>query len=96
MRKTNINNPEELKQFKLETLKTGRLVEAIMKYRGLKVKDLADVIGWHPMNVYKLLNGRLDISDDIAIRIAEVLKCSSLLIMLSRSIDLTKIENEKV
>lgn len=74
------------------TLKTGRLVEAIMKYRGMNVDDLAKAMSWHPMNVYKLLNGKKRITDELAIKIAKILDCSPLVIMVSRNIEMAKVE----
>lgn len=74
------------------TLKTGRLVEAIMKYRGMKVDDLAKAMSWRPMNVYKLLNGKKRITDELAIKIAKILDCNPLIIMVSINIEMTKEE----
>jgi len=69
-------------------LTTGRLIEAVMRYRGMDYKGLGAAIGWHPMNVCKLLNGRKDVTPAIAIRIADALRMSPPVIMQSISVEI--------
>jgi plasmid maintenance system antidote protein VapI len=73
---------------KSDYLTTGRLIEAVMKYRGLEVQELAELVGEHPMNFYKLLNGRRPITYEMASKLSDALNMSPLIIMESRNIEL--------
>lgn len=73
---------------KIKPLTTGRLIEAVMMYRGMNVNNLAQAIGYHPMNLYKLLNGSRNITPELALKFAEVLNMNPLVIMQSRSIEI--------
>lgn len=70
-----------------EMLTTGRLIEAVMKYRGLSYAELAEAIGEHPMNFCKVLNGRRNVSPVMAAKVAKVLRMSPLVIMQSSNIE---------
>jgi plasmid maintenance system antidote protein VapI len=59
-----------------------------MKYRGLEVQELAELVGEHPMNFYKLLNGRRPITYEMASKLSDALNMSPLIIMESRNIEL--------
>lgn len=69
-------------------LTTGRLIEAVMKYRGMSYAELADAVGEHPMNFCKVINGRRNVSPEMAVKVAKVLCMSPLVIMQSRSIEI--------
>jgi plasmid maintenance system antidote protein VapI len=71
----------------IKPLTTGRLIEAVMKYRGMDVEELAKAIDYHPMNLYKLLNGSKNITDRMALKIGKALNMSPLVIMQSHSIE---------
>ena len=73
-----------------EYLTTGRLVEAIMLYRGLNCQQLAQKIGEHPMNFYKILNGSRNITTEMSIKLSNALNMSPLIIMESRNIEIIK------
>ncbi len=64
-------------------LSSGRLVEAIMRYRGYSVNELADAIHEHPMNVYKLLNGRRVITPTMCKKLSSVLRFNPTILMAS-------------
>ena len=70
-----------------EILTTGRLIEAVMKYRGMNYAELADAVGEHPMNFCKVLNGRRNVTPEMAVKVAKVLRMSPLVIMQSRNIE---------
>ena len=70
-----------------DMLTTGRLIEAVMKYRGLSYAELAEAIGEHPMNFCKVLNGRRNVTPEMAAKVAKVLRMSPLVIMQSRNIE---------
>jgi len=70
-----------------EILTTGRLIEAVMKYRGMNYEELADAVGEHPMNFCKVLNGRRNVTPEMAVKVAKVLRMSPLVIMQSRNIE---------
>ena len=76
-------------------LTTGRLVEAIMRYRGMKPQDVADVVGWHPMNFYKLLNGKIPITQEMAGKLGKALNMSPMVIMESRNLELFGVKEEQ-
>ena len=78
------------KQESTEYLTTGRLIEAIMKYRGMDCKDLASVISEHQMNFYKILNGRRIITPQMAGKLGKALNMSPLIIMESMNLELFK------
>lgn len=69
-------------------LTTGRLVEAVMRYRGMDVQELAELVGEHPMNFYKLLNGRRPITPEMASKLGKALNMSPMVIMESRNLEL--------
>ena len=69
-------------------LTTGRLIEAVMRYRGLSHQEVADMVGWHPMNFYKLLNGRIPITQEMASKLGKALNMSPMVIMESRNLEL--------
>lgn len=69
-------------------LTTGRLIEAVMRYRGLSPQEVADMVGWHPMNFYKLLNGRKPITQEMASKLGKTLNMSPMVIMESRNLEL--------
>ena len=71
-----------------EILTTGRLIEAVMKYRGMSYAELADAVGEHPMNFCKVLNGRRIVTPEMAVKVANVLRMSPLVIMQSWSIEI--------
>ena len=71
-----------------ERLTTGRLIEAVMRYRGMTINELADAIGYHPMNLYKLLNGSNNITPNLAEKFGKALNMSPLIIMESRNIEI--------
>ena len=73
---------------KIKPLTTGRLIEAVMMYRGMNVNELAQAIWYHPMKLYKLLNGSRNITPELALKFAEVLNMNPLVIMQSRSIEI--------
>jgi len=68
---------------KNEMLSSGRLVETIMKYRGYNVNELAEAINEHPMNVYKLLNGRRTITPNMCLKLSSVLGFEPAVLMAS-------------
>ena len=72
----------------MKPLTTGRLIEAVMKYRGMDVEGLAEAIGYHQMNVYHLLNGSRNITPELAMKFGKALNMSPLVIMQSRSIEI--------
>lgn len=69
-------------------LTTGRLVEAVMRYRGMDVQELAELVGEHPMNFYKLLNGRRPITPEMASKLGKALNMSPIVIMESRNLEM--------
>ena len=69
-------------------LTTGRLVEAVMRYRGMDVQELAELVGEHPMNFYKLLNGRRPITLEMASKLGKALNMSPIVIMESRNLEM--------
>lgn len=69
-------------------LTTGRLIEAIMKYRGMNYAQMAEAVGEHPINFCKVLNGNRNVSPEMAIKVARVLNMSPLVIMTSRNIEI--------
>ena len=69
-------------------LTTGRLIDAVMKYRGMSYAELAQAVGEHPMNFCKIINGRRNVTPEMAIKVAKVLQMSPLVIMQSRSIEI--------
>ncbi|MBQ3874515.1 MAG: hypothetical protein II728_03960 [Bacteroidaceae bacterium] len=71
-----------------EPLTTGRLIEAVMKYRGMNYVKLAEAVGEHPINFCKVLNGNRNVSPEMAIKVAKVLNMSPLVIMASRNIEI--------
>lgn len=68
---------------KKDILSSGRLVEAIMRYRGYGVKELAEAINEHPMNVYKLLNGRRTITPNMCMKLSNALNFEPAILMAS-------------
>ena len=68
-------------------LTTGRLAEAIMFYRGLSYTELAGMIGEHPMNFIKVLDGRRTLTDELAVKIGAALNVSPLVLIQSRIIE---------
>lgn len=66
---------------------TGRLVEAVMLFRGMSFEEFANAIGEHPMNVYKLLHGRRRITQEMAVKMAKALNMNPLLILQGCSIE---------
>lgn len=74
-------------------LTTGRLIEAVMKYRGMSYAELADAVGEHPMNFCKVLNGRRNVTPEMAVKVAKVLRMSPLVIMQSRNIEICNENN---
>ena len=68
---------------KKDKLSTGRLIEAIMKYRGYNVHELAEAINEHPMNVYKLLNGRRTITPKMCMKLSNALNLEPAILMTS-------------
>ena len=68
-------------------LTTGRLIEAVMKYRGMSYAELADAVGEHPMNFCKVLNGRRNVTPEMAVKVAKALHMLPLVIMQSRNIE---------
>lgn len=81
---------------KSDYLTTGRLIEAVMKYRGLEVQGVADMIGEHPMNFYKLLNGRRCITPEMASKLGRALNMSPIVIMTSRNLELFNENNNLI
>ena len=71
-----------------EPLTTGRLIEAVMKFRGMNYAQLAESVGEHPINFCKVLNGNRNVSPEMAIKVAKVLNMSPLVIMASRNIEI--------
>lgn len=71
-----------------EILATGRLIEAVMRYRGLSVSDFAAAIGEHKMNAYKILNGSRPVSNALAVKIGNVLNMSPMVILSSANLEL--------
>jgi len=69
-------------------LTTGRLVEAVMRYRGMDVQELAELVDEHPMNFYKLLNGRRPITPEMASKLGKALNMSPIVIMESRNLEM--------
>ena len=69
-------------------LTTGRLIEAVMRYRGMDVQELAELVGEHPMNFYKLLNGRRPITPEMASKLGKALNMSPMVIMESRNLEM--------
>ena len=69
-------------------LTTGRLVESVMRYRGMDVQELAELVGEHPMNFYKLLNGRRPITPEMASKLGKALNMSPMVIMESRNLEM--------
>lgn len=69
-------------------LTTGRLVESVMRYRGMDVQELAELVGEHPMNFYKLLNGRRPITPEMASKLGKALNMSPIVIMESRNLEM--------
>ena len=78
-----------------ETLSSGRLVEAIMKYRGYSVTELAEAIGEHPMNVYKLLNGRRVITPSMCMKLSTVLGFLPAVLMTSIGCEMSVKDRER-
>ena len=76
-----------------DPLTTGRLIEAVMEFRGMTINDFAKAVGYHPMNLYKLLRGARNITPELAIKFAKVLNMSPLVIMTSRNLEI--IDKEK-
>lgn len=77
-------------------LTTGRMIEAVIRYRGLSIGEFADAINEHKMNVYKILNGRRPITQAMALRIGKALGMSPVVIMGSVSLELCGfIKNDK-
>ena len=69
-------------------LTTGQLVEAVMRYRGMDVQELAELVGEHPMNFYKLLNGRRPITPKMASKLGKALNMSPIVIMESHNLEM--------
>lgn len=59
-----------------------------MRYRELSPQEVADMVGWHPMNFYKLLNGRIPITQEMASKLGKALNMSPMVIMESRNLEL--------
>lgn len=76
-------------------LTTGRLVEAVMRYRGMDVQELAELVGEHPMNFYKLLNGRRPITPEMASKLGKALNMSPIVIMESRNLEMFGVKEKK-
>ena len=68
-------------------LTTGRLIEAVMKYRGMNYAELAEAVGEHPMNFCKVLNGRRIVTQEMAAKVAKVLRMHPMVIMQSSNIE---------
>ena len=71
------------------------MVEAVMIYRGVTIKELADSIGTHVMNAYKLLNGRQTITNEMAIKIGKALNMPPIIIMQARDLEVLNLLNNK-
>ena len=69
------------------TLTPGRLVEAIMLYRGLRYTDLAEKVGEPPSNFIKVIDGRRVLTDELAVKIGKALNVPALVLVQSRIID---------
>ena len=69
-------------------LTTGRLIEAVMRYRGLSIDEFAIAINEHKMNTYKILNGRRVITQALALKIGKVFGMSPVVIMESSNLEL--------
>ncbi len=78
-----------------DPMTAGRLVEAIIKYRGLKIEEVADMVHWHLMNFYKLLNGSKPITEAMAIRLAEVLNVNPAIILHAAMLESLGMLNDK-
>ena len=68
-------------------LTTGRMIEAVMKYRGVTINELAESIHEHVMNAYKLLNGRRIVSNEMAVKIGKALNMPPIIIMQTRDLE---------
>lgn len=74
-------------------LTSGRLVEAIMDYRGLSHIEFADAIREHPMNVYKIFNGGRRITNELAEKMGIVLNVSPVIIIHAAALDKYEVVN---
>jgi len=45
-------------------LTTGRLIDAVTKYRGMNYAQMAEAVGEHPINFCKVLNGNRNVSPE--------------------------------
>ena len=59
-----------------------------MRYRGMDVQELAELVDEHPMNFYKLLNGRRPITPEMASKLGKALNMSPIVIMESRNLEM--------
>ena len=64
-------------------LTTGRLIEAVMKYRGMRINELGPAVGEHPANLYKMFRGDRPITPALAIKFAKALNMPPLVIIHS-------------
>ena len=63
------------------------MIEAVMKYRGVTINELAESINEHVMNAYKLLNGRRMVSNEMAVKIGKALNMPPIIIMQTRDLE---------
>lgn len=54
----------------------------------MDVQELAELVGEHPMNFYKLLNGRRPITPEMASKLGKALNMSPIVIMESRNLEM--------
>lgn len=66
---------------------TGRIVDAVRIYKCMTVQQLAELLEEHPVNVYKILNGRRTFTDALAVKIGNVLGIPPMILMCSRIVD---------
>lgn len=74
-------------------LTCGRLIEAIVDYRGMSYIDFADVIREHPMNVYKIFNGGRKITNELAEKIGIALNVSPVIFIHAAALDKYEVVN---
>lgn len=78
-----------------KSLTVGRLIQAIVEYRGMTICEFGNSIGEHPMNVYKIFNGGRKITNDLAAKMGKALNVNPVIIVHAAALDKFGVVNTK-